>query len=645
MLRRRHRALCSAVAGVLAVAGCGAGPERSGAGAPGRSAAVELRFVAAGSQAGLDLSGPSYGAAAADVDGDRLPDLAISRHGSVALFRNLGGGRFAAAGAAAWPAEDADTHGLSWTDLDADGWLDLVVSVGAERGFGEGANQVYTNRGGRGFDRELDPPELLADPLGRGRCSVPVDFDGDGALDLMILNAPQTGRPHRLALRRGDGWVDGTAASGLEEIDAECLAVVHAGAGGGALYVAYGGGAASGRLYQRSPAGRLADVTERLVAATIPPAVMAVASGDVDNDGDLDLYLVGGGGVPREVAASQRRIDFRLIADAPGGGGSVRFRAKGELLLDTWAGGSRRAESVAFGAARSRPAQLPWRLEAGDPALVGDPVIDAANDRGVFLWRDGESFVLRFVGDGGRLRAASGSVEASDGVELLESSPPRQRRAPTPDILLENRGGSFVDATGRAGVGDQASGRDAVLADLDNDGDLDLYLVNGGTAFANLPDVLYRNEGGGIFREITLAAGVAGPEAGRGASALAFDADGDGDLDLFATNGDGPPPGNEGPWTLWRNETAGGGWVEVDLAGAGGNRPALGATLRARFGGRELVLQRAATTSRFATSVLPLHVGLGDATAAEIEVLWPSGARQRATVHAGERLLLRESID
>jgi hypothetical protein len=67
--------------------------------------------------------------------------------------------------------------------------------------------------------------------------------------------------------------------------------------------------------------------------------------------------------------------------------------------------------------------------------------------------------------------------------------------------------------------------------------------------------------------------------------------------------------------------------------------------VRARFGGRELALQRTATTCRFATSVLPLHIGIGDAAAAEIEVLWPSGARQRATVRAGERLLLRESTD
>jgi hypothetical protein len=514
------------------------------------------------------------------------------------------------------------------------------VSIGAERGFGEGPNLAYLNRGHRGFDRTAGLPEPLADPRGRGRCSVPVDYDGDGALDLMVLNAPQPGRPHRLALRRGGAWVDATDGSGLAEIDAECLAVVHGGLDGGALYVAYGGGTDSGRLYQRSSAGRMTDVTARLVRASIPPTVMAVASGDVDNDGDIDLYLVAGGGVPREVAATPGRIDFRLIADGPGEGGSFRFRANGTLRMDGWLGSGRRAEAVALGAGRSQPPTVPWSVEADDPALAGDPAIDAGRDRGLFLWRDRDEIVVRFVGDGGRLRAAAGSIEAASGIELIEGTTPR--RAPTPNLLLENRGGAFVDATGRAGVGDAASGRDAALADLDNDGDLDIWVVNGGTAFANLPDVLYRNNGDGTFTDVTVWAGVAGPAEGRGASALAFDGDGDGALDLFATNGDGPPPGNDGPWTLWRNRTATGGQVVVDLVGSPGNRPAFGAVLRARFGGRQLALQRSATTGRFATSVLPLHIGIGEEAAAEIEVEWPSGRRTRAAARAGERLLVRE---
>lgn len=623
----------AAVAG-FALAGCGSAPE-----AP--SAPSELRFVAAGGDAGVVGAGPSYAAAAADADGDELPDLLISRHGTVPLLTNLGGGRFRSA--ESWPGVAADTHGLSWTDLDRDGWLDVVVSVGAARGYGEGPNELLHNLGGRGFSRQQDAPEVLADPRGRGRCTCPIDFDGDGTLDLMILNAPQADRPHRLALQRDGRWIDVAAETGLAEIAAECLAVVHAGLPGGPLLVAYGGGDDSGRFFQRSGSGRLVDVTDVVVSAPIPGGVMAVASGDIDGDGDIDVYLVRGTGVPRQVTTSDGRIDFRLIAERTGEGGELTFRTSGDLTLDAWIAGRRRPTMVALGAGRVHPAEIPTRLGGDDPVLAGRPDIDPARDRGLFVWRDGDGLVLRFVGDAGRFRAAAGSIESAAGLELLGTRDGGGPRPETPNILLENRGDVLTDVTARAGVGDAGSGRDAVLADLDNDGDLDLYVVNGGTAFANLPDVLYRNRGDGTFEDVTAAAGVAGPTEGRGASALAFDFDSDGDLDLFATNGDGPEPGNDGPWTLWRNETdSTGSWVEVELVGSPANAPAIGAVLRARFGDRLLAVQRTATTGRFSTSILPLHVGIGDARSVELEVIWPSGARSQLSARPGERVVVRE---
>jgi enediyne biosynthesis protein E4 len=117
--------------------------------------------------------------------------------------------------------------------------------------------------------------------------------------------------------------------------------------------------------------------------------------------------------------------------------------------------------------------------------------------------------------------------------------------------------GRFTDVTEEAGVGCGSWSTGAAFGDFDQDGDLDLFVVNyfafdpaktpyrhdpvtGAPDyglpqdFAGLPDVLYRNEGNGRFREVTKTAGVAG--AGRGMGILATDLDGDGRLDWLVGN-------------------------------------------------------------------------------------------------------------
>jgi len=86
----------------------------------------------------------------------------------------------------------------------------------------------------------------------------------------------------------------------------------------------------------------------------------------------------------------------------------------------------------------------------------------------------------------------------------------------------------FEDVTEKAGVGDEGFGFMALAADLDDDGDQDLYVLNDG------PNVLYRNDGDGTFSDVTAEAGVAG-DACSVAGAL-LDADGDGRLDLYVGN-------------------------------------------------------------------------------------------------------------
>lgn len=103
--------------------------------------------------------------------------------------------------------------------------------------------------------------------------------------------------------------------------------------------------------------------------------------------------------------------------------------------------------------------------------------------------------------------------------------------------LYRNRGdGAFIDVTTQSGTGNTGYGIGVAVGDFDNDGFPDLYITNVG------PNVLYRNRGDGTFEDVSHAARV--DDAGFGASAAFFDADHDGDLDLIVVN-----------YLIWTKET------------------------------------------------------------------------------------------
>ncbi len=99
---------------------------------------------------------------------------------------------------------------------------------------------------------------------------------------------------------------------------------------------------------------------------------------------------------------------------------------------------------------------------------------------------------------------------------------------PTNALYRNNGDGTFGDVTAQAGVGDTGYGMGAAVGDYDNDGDEDLYVTNFG------PNVLYRNNGDGAFTDVTVRAGVG--DRGWGTNAAFVDYDQDGDLDLYVAN-------------------------------------------------------------------------------------------------------------
>ena len=139
------------------------------------------------------------------------------------------------------------------------------------------------------------------------------------------------------------------------------------------------------------------------------------------------------------------------------------------------------------------------------------------------------------------------------------------------DVLFHNDGGQgFSDVTAVSGVGDTYASKTASWADYDNDGWLDLYVANWGCVprcartpgSTGEPDQLYRNNGDGTFSNVSALLG--GKNGGGGFVARWLDYDNDGDLDIYLVNDEFIlPPGNK----LFRNDGPGcGGWCFSEVA-------------------------------------------------------------------------------
>jgi hypothetical protein len=100
--------------------------------------------------------------------------------------------------------------------------------------------------------------------------------------------------------------------------------------------------------------------------------------------------------------------------------------------------------------------------------------------------------------------------------------------APTDRLYRNRRDGTFEDVTAASGIVERGYGMGCAFGDADGDGHVDLYVTNVG------PNALYRNRGLGTFEDVTARAGVGDPRWSTSSSFLDYDADGD--LDLFVVN-------------------------------------------------------------------------------------------------------------
>ena len=476
---------------------------------------------------------------------------------------------------------DSNGAGVALADLDQDGRIDIVLA-----GL-HGATSLLWNEGDLFFRRGDLPAEMT-------RAVNAVDVDGDARIDLVFTHSG--GLP--------SWWRAAAGAPGA-----------------------------------RPDFARMEDERFR---AWFPAYSMAWA--DLDQDGDLDM-----------VGAS---YDAELGALADGmvvGGGVFFYRNDGTglltferlgrsahalaMLLTDLNGDGRR--DILIGNDFSPPDVVYLNTPGGwsETAPFSRTPVNTMSFAEGDLDNDGRTELLAtdmkpYHRDAsteevwGPLWAESAHLQPTDGVQVTANVLHARPAAGGGDSFLDTAEAAGVDATGWSWS--------AQFGDLDNDGYLDLYVVNGMIAaeiFSHLPgdelveeNQALRNTGGGRFLPAP-EWGLNATQSGRGMSL--GDLDNDGDLDVVVNN-------LAAPALLFENRLCGGAALEVELRQEGAaNSRALGAVLRLHTAGGTLLREMRASSGYLSSDPARVHFGLGAAGAGDpgqLEVVWPDGAVSRVAV-------------
>jgi len=473
--------------------------------------------------------------------------------------------------------------GVAAGDYDNDGFIDLYAVRGDI-----GANLLFHNRGDGTFE-EVGSSAGVAVVGTNGSGPTFADIDGDGWLDLLIGGVQQT---HISVFRnRGDGtFVDVTPLTGL--------------------------------------------TSER--------DSYSAAFGDYDRDGDLDLLLshwdqlISGAESSETLwrndgdwrftdVSRESGITRFLLGDAPAAFDFTFTPNFADIDSDGW----------------------PDILMANDFKTSkvlhnqSDGTFADVTDNTVITDENGMGAAIGDYDNDGDLDWFVSSIWDPDGVAELNWGVSGNR-------LYRGRGdGTFDDVTEATGVRAGYWGWGATWADVNNDGYLDLFHVNGfgrsaeyepTREFYRDPTVLFLANGDGSFSERARELGI--DDTGMGRGVVSFDFDRDGDLDLFLTNNLGPP-------RLFRNDDAtGASYLTIKLRGPVPNTEAIGARVYVRTGATTQMRELRAGSNFESQDAAEAHFGLGVGTVAnEVRVVWPLGAETRLTQVEGNRLLVVSAVD
>jgi len=468
--------------------------------------------------------------------------------------------------------------GAVWFDYNNDGLMDLYVVSGKPLAQGMHPyplrrppavpphNHLYRNDGKGHFTDVTDQAKVGGDLFGMG--AIAADYDNDGFTDLLV-----TGYGRAVLYRnKGDGtFEDATEKAGIQvtgwsigaawlDYDKDGCVDVFIG-----RYVKfdpeyrnfyaadnYPGPLdyqpESNVLLHNNCNGTFTDVSERAGIARFKSRAMGVTAADFDGDGYPDIY-VANDKTENFLFHNQKDGTFKEIAESAG---------------------------VAYG-------------QSGENTSAMGPVfLDFDHDGRVDLWVT-DSKYNRLMRNAGKLK--------------------------------------FEDVTERAGISQLAAqyvSWGTGVQDFDNDGRDDLFIVHGGLIHM-IPQehTVFRGVGDWKFEDVSLSAGPFFDVKSVGRGAAFADYDNDGKVDVFLVNLGGPA------FLLHNTSPAPNHWISVKLIGHKSNRDGIGAQVEVMAGGTRQQRERTAGSGYLSQNDPRVHFGLGSAVKIDrLTITWPSGAKQ-----------------
>ncbi len=491
------------------------------------------------------------GCAFLDYDGDGWLDVILlsgSRFGdegtdtSIRLYRNNRDGTFTDV------TDEAGLRRAGWAsaitvgDYDNDGFDDLFVTYW-------GQNVLYRNNGRGGFDDVTEEAGLSFPGTRWGSGCTWVDYNRDGHLDLFVANyldfSPETTpRPGEREFCFYQGVPVNCGPRGLPP--ARCY------------------------LYRNDGSGHFTDVSEQSgIASARGSYAMTAVAADYDEDGWPDIYVA---------CDSSPSFYFHNNRD-----------------------GTFAEEGLVRGVAMNEDG----REQAGMGLAIADYEPDG--DLDIFKTHFSDDTDVLYRNDG-RASFFDVTLAARIGVETRFTA----------------WGAGIVDLD-NDGLPDIFLVTGSVYPELETS--LPDYPYR-------TPRCVFRNLGNGRFEQLISEAGP-GVEARHSSRGCAFgDFDNDGDVDVLIVNM------NEPPSLLRNDVSGRRHWLKVLLVGTSSNRSAIGARVTLRYGDRIQAQSVQAQSSFYSSSDRRLHFGLGSSRRANVEVRWPSGNREDARDVAADQLVV-----